>query len=479
MANTSTPVQSTYQQDRVPFYGDIDSRDGLNLTKDQIFVNVFCESRVNNVTGERTMMLRKRPGMTEIWTQTVRQIRGSHSEAGRMFYAYGESIMELVNDVPTFRFNISNGSGEVGFAVLPFNGDDQTYLIVCDGTSVWQYNLGTNTYTGLMVAGYPTPHIPQPVVIDGYLLLAKSGTGDIYSSQLEDLAVWDFIEAELYSDVLVGLSRYNNYIAAMGSESVEFFFDAAIEDGSPFARNDSFVCPIGCAAPWATVAVDQRLIWVGSTKEGGKSIWMMTDTKPTEISNNIIKEALDTETFGLAGARAYTVRVQGHHFYVLNLSATTWVYDLKERMWHRWTTGIGYGIPRYIVDPGGGYVRMINPDKIYFFNPFYYTDSNNQNPIVCRWQTDMLDFKSMNRKFGHRLTIIGDTTGTTEDNMTVEWTDDDYNTFKPGRPLNLNAQRPAIVNLGYFRRRAWRFTYSNPRPLQLYAFELTYNIGGN
>ena len=478
MANTTTPTQSTYQQDRIPFYGDIDSRDGLNLTKDQIFTNVFCESRVNNVTGERQMMLRKRPGMREIWTQEVRPIRGSISESGRTFYAYGQSVMELVNDVPTFRFNMDESLAPVGFAVLPFQGDDQQYLIASDGIKMYQFNMGTNTYTGEMVSGYPTPHVAQPVVIDGYLLVAKVGTGDVYSSQLEDLAVWDFIEAELYPDIIVGLSRYNNYIAAMGAESVEFFYDAAIEDGSPFARNDSFVCPIGCAAPWATVAVDQRLIWVGSTKEGGRSIWMMTDTKPTEISNNIIKEALDTETFALASARGFTIRVQGHHFYVLCLSSTTWVYDLKERMWHRWTTGIGFGMPKYVLDPGGGYVRFINPDKIYIFDPFYYVDSFALNTIQCLWQTDMLDFKSMNRKFAIRLTIIGDTTSAPGD-LNVSWTDDDYQTYKGNRTLKLNVQRPAITNMSYFRRRAWRFTYTGSGPLQLYAMELTYNIGGN
>lgn len=476
MANTRTPVQSTYQQNRIPFYGEMDSRDYLDFQKDQIFENVYCEAQVNQLSGQKEMFVQKRPGMLQTFSQENKEVRGTLSFEGRVFYTHGNEVIEIVANTRVSRFTIGSSTGKVGMTVFPYQGDDQTYLVVADGNQLNFFNVGTNTFVGDIASGYPVPHVPSVFVIDGYLILAKLYTGDVYNSQLEDLSVWDFLEAEMYPDTIRTISRYNNYIAVMGTKSVEFFYDAAIEDGSPFARNDSFVCPIGCASAGSVVQLDQRLIWVGQTEEGGRSIWMMTETKPSEISNTFIKEALDTEGSLLLYSSAYTVRVAGKHFYVLVLSTGTFAFDLRDKVWVRWYTQLPEGFPRFTGDDELGYPFLITNTRVAKFDPNYYQDAG--QPIICYWQTSLLDFNTMNRKVANRLSLVGDIPPQ-DPQILVQWTDNDYNTFNTGRIINLGTPRAALVNMGYFRKRAYRFSYSGNAPLRMFAMELTYNLGTN
>lgn len=471
----ATSAPSTYQLKTIPFYGDIDQRDGQSYTKDQVFVNTYCESQK---TGDsKRLLVRKRPGLQLFTNHAPGVIRGAFSASNRMWYAVGNQVIELVGNVPTGIFSLSTSSGPVGFVLFPYQGDDQTYLIAADGTNLYMYNIGTNTYTGVMPTGFPTPHIPQPIVIDDYLCVAKAGTGDVYSTQLEDItAAWDFLSAELYPDNIIGLSRYNNYIAVMGTNSVEFFYDAANTTGSPFSRNDSFVCPIGCAAPYATVAIDQKLIWVGETNEGGRSVWAMQDTKPVEISNTFIKQILEVEGGALASARAYSIRSNGHQFYVLCLAGTTWAFDFKELTWSRWEKA-DTTFPQYAFDGGvQGYPFLLEIDGIYLFTPFCYMDG--VSIMSVEWQTDMLDLGNMSRKFAHRLTLTNNVDSPTAI-IFVQWTDDDYQTYSTGKNILISDQRPSIVNMGYFRRRAYKFVHADNSPLTTYSMELYYNQGSN
>src|SRR5690606_27018555 len=97
--------------------------------------------------------------------------------------------------------------------------------------------------------------------------------------------------------------------------------------------------------------------------------------------------------------------------------------------------------------------------------------------IYCRWQTNLLDFETMNRKFLHRLSLVGNANNIAT--ISVSWTDDDYQTWSPPRQIPMSSSRPAIVNCGYFRQRGFRFEYFGEPDLRMQAMELTYNVGVN
>lgn len=474
MAFSNSPQYSTYQQKTVPFYMEPLLRSGTTL-KDQRFYNCFPESFKTPATDQKTYYIRKRFGLQSIATFAAGEIRGSVTHEGILYWVAGANVFKC--DATGFPINIGTlgtTTGAVGMRPFYYNGDDVTYILIADGTTLYQYDTASLAFA-VSAAAYPTPHVPFFEVMDGYILMVKKDTSDMYNSQLTDWTQpWDFLSAEMYPDVLIGLQRYNNYIMAVGSESMEMFYNAAIEDGSPFARNDSVIATIGCRSINTALQTDRKFMWLGTTQEGDMSVWSMDEFKPVEIATPAVKMAISQEAF-LAQARATIVRVQGHQFYVLCLNASTWAYDVMEKVWHQWTHNSNgtwpciYGGEVF----AGRYYGLAN-GRILWYNPEAYTDQDGIF-IHMHWQTEPMTFDTMNRKFLHRMTLIGDAGA----QISVQWSDDDYTTWSVPRVINTSAARPSIVNLGYFRRRAFHFETTAATPVRLEGMELVYNSGVN
>jgi hypothetical protein len=79
----------------------------------------------------------------------------------------------------------------------------------------------------------------------------------------------------------------------------------------------------------------------------------------------------------------------------------------------------------------------------------------------------------------YRLSIIGDVPDSAGNDLavSVQWSDDDYNTFSTARTLNYTTDLPKIDQLGQFRRRAFKITYSMPYLLRLEGLEVDINKG--
>lgn len=477
MAFSNSPQYSTYQQKMVPFYSEPLLRSGGTL-KDQRMYNCFPESYKTAATDQRQYYLKKRFGLSVIRDIAPGEIRGAVSFETQLFWIAGNNFYSYDGITPpALRGTIGVTSGPVTLIPYDYQGDGQTYLLISDGVTIYTYHLQTAVFA-FLPAGYPTPHSPYIETMDGYILATKNDSADMYSSQATDWTQpWDTLSAEMYPDRLLGLRKFNNYIMAIGTESMEMFYDAAIEDGSPFARNDSVIATIGCRAIATALQTDRKFLWLGTTQEGDASVWSMDEFKPTEIATPAVKMAITADP-NLQAAKALVVRVQGHQFYVLRLTNVTWVYDINERIWHQWTYQENELWP--VIFGGeqfpGRFYGLMNGLMVWF------DDSTGTDlsvfPINCTWETEPHTFDTMNRKFLHRLTLIGDISGTSTA-INVQWSDDDYQTFSANRTIPMNKNRPAIVNCGYFRRRAFRFSCTTNTPMRLEGMELNINTGVN
>lgn len=419
-------------------------------------------------------------------------------------YSLGNIVKPTANDNYWYKVTVA-GTADVTEPIWPttigntvVNGTVTfTTIAANSGNSggsepTWNKTIGGYTYDNNVpwvgyASGFPSPHVPTPVFIDGYVLLIQKNTADIYNSALNDPFSWpptDFITAELYPDDLRSLARQNNQVVAMGVTSTEFFFDAANSSGSPLARNDAAALQFGTCAPYAVFQNEKFCILVGQSASGGRAIWEVDGFTPKKISTEYIEKIIDAEGADIEKATSFGVRVQGHLFYVLNLytQSRTLVYDLEERMWHEWSSNDGSGNHicfggSFVADDESGkvFVQHLSNGKIYRLSPTQYSDDGSS--IICDAVTTKLDFDTMDRKFISNMNIVGDISDATTTPITFRWSDDDYKTWSNWKTLDMSAARMFFTRLGAFRRRAFQFKYIDNYPCRLEAVEFELYAG--
>ena len=82
------------------------------------------------------------------------------------------------------------------------------------------------------------------------------------------------------------------------------------------------------------------------------------------------------------------------------------------------------------------------------------------------------------RKFMHELQIIGDTQAAT-DNISVQYSDDDYQTFSTARTIDMGQTLKQLNRLGLFRERVFKLSYSGTNQIRLESLEGDLTVGRN
>lgn len=529
-------VQLTSQPERIPVLGTLMYR-SASRDKDQRLINCFQESIKNEVTDSKKSYTVKRPGLTQSTQVKV----GGGTARGLIYWnsKFYSVIDNTLYEGSTSKQTLNTSTGEVGF--VEFDNAGVSYLFLCDGTDGWVVNTaGTvtqvnQTYSTWAAAtnysvgdkrvptvangyyyevtadagssagseptwpttigntvvdsgitwtcqgeygGFPTPHIPTPRFIDGYMLLPLASSMDIYNSDVDNIYGWgssNFISAEMWPDNIVGLARQNNQILAFGTYSSEFFYDAANASGSPLARNEGTVLQIGCAAPYAVYENERFCIFVGQSESGGRAVWQIEGFSPKKVSTEAIERVLDSEGSSITTAAGYGLRTKGHLFYIINLTSCTLVYDVEEKVWHEWSTNnSGSHVAfkyNYQTDPlNGTSVLLHNTDGyLYILSQTAYDDAGTS--ILSDMYTSKYDGSTMNRKFMHNLNVVGDLGAT----FTIRWSDDDYGTWNSY--FTLGTSRPFITRCGSFRRRAFNIRHTANEDFRVEAIEFEVDVG--
>ena len=349
---------------------------------------------------------------------------------------------------------------------------------------------GSGVAASAQLSGFPSgPLVPGACYLDTYTVIA-SPNGEIYTSNANDPTTWNalnYITAEAEPDQLVGIGKHLNYIVTFGQWSIDWFYDAGTYPGSPLAVAAPYHIELGCANGDSIVSFENIIVWVGTSRDAGPSVYAISGTAPTKISTPFIDRILQNST--LADIRAYSLRINGHTFYVLTLADlnVTIVFDVNEKVWTQWTMwaigDAGSGVPGIY---GEQYFRpsfftqisdtyyLLDDDNgtLYTMSDHVYNDSG--APIYYRAVTDIIDGGTTKRKFFNRLEIVGDKVPAV---MNIRHTNDDYKNWSPYRSVNLDKQRPQVYQSGAARRRAWEFLCTDNQPLRLLAAEVDFDIG--
>ncbi len=480
MAYSKTPQTSTYQTKQVPLLNEWETRDATS-TKDNDAINCFYELIQNKKTGDKDYFVVKRDGTSAYpYTAPTSELRGLHywEDQNKLFLALSTNIYVinastgvLITTLSTF----SSATTLVGFCEFLFDTDN-VKLCATDGTTLVTID-SSNTVVTVTAPDLPVPHLPYPTFMDGYLFLVKSGTADIYNSNLNDPELWtagDFITAEMAADKIVLLSNLNNYLIVFGSGSIEYFWDAANPTGSPLQRYDTPIKYTGYVSGFAKFA--NKILFIGNSNNTGNQVYLIEDLKLEPIGTPPIRRALEPDV----NTPAVVVTYGGHDFYHITIEGLSYEYDLDTKLWTRSTFKQLDNFPikfaQVIFITGIGSVTLFINDGdefLYYFYSGVYQD--NSVAFTTTVITDNQSFETYNRKTCSRMSIHADRPET-DGNLEISWTDDDYQTFNTPRSVNLNQSFPDLTRLGQFRRRAFKLEWTEDLPLRLKQLELDLNM---
>lgn len=489
MAFTKSPEMSTYQTTRVSLTREINARDGGQAGKDEDFVNMFIEPvRARNAQDNRQFIV-KRAG-TEVKVPTVgpTEVRGVYfwKDQNKLLYAVGQNI--YIYDVNagttvTLTTAFTTSTGEVGFCSYLYE-DNTVVVMATDGTT-----LNRITTAGAVTActdpDMPTPHLPYPVFIDGYLFLVKTGTADVYNSDLNDPMAWtagDLISAEMEGDLVIRIAKLNNYLIVFGTETVEYFWDAGNATGSPLQRNDTPVKMNTYLGGFAQY--ENAVYFMGAGAGGQPDVYMLKDFKIDNLGSPTVSRYLSYVTEDSASWHGAIVSCSGHSFYLINAGATqTWAYDLETKLWARWK----YKQTDTFQIKHSALVKQTNGIRTYFtmegssseinaFSESLYQDAGTN--FTCQLVTESNDFGTMNRKMMARWSYIGDRPNNTS-YAYLSWSDDDYQSYNTPQAVNLDQDLCSIYRLGWFRQRNFKLTYTDNYPMRVQEFEVDINKGSS
>lgn len=380
-----------------------------------------------------------------------------------------------------------NGGLQLTFTDFVYdNGEKAVFVNAPGGSDLCKLKL-SGGFASSVSGVLPANNNGDLVALDGYLFCSNAN-GDIFNSNLNDPLTWNasnFISAESYGDGLRKIARSGAYIVAFGSDSIEFFYDAANPTGSPLSVYQGATKRIGYLGGLAQIG--DSLYFVGKTANGAPSLYKIEGLKITPVvdfSQARNWQSNQSDSFNVSTGNFLSLN--GHTIYVwhsiandgnpicfdidtglfVSISFKGGDFDSLQTASLRFA-GLQGGVSSLLC-------RELDP-RVYYYAPGFYQDDGVNYTVLL--QTNNLDFGSRRNKFGGRFLLHADQTETASF-ANVSFSTDDYQTFSTPRAINLADQYPAIWGIGLFRKLATRLTYSDNFPMRFIMGELDYNIGG-
>ena len=373
------------------------------------------------------------------------------------------------------------------------------YVATVTGASTFTIPVNVTVQgTGGTLGNFPSDNLGVLVYMDSYIFTMLS-TGEIYNCAADDPTSWDptwFLTAQMYPGSWRALARQNNFMVAFSDTTIQTFVTRTPDavGGSPLENYESGAQQVGCVRASSIATDGQHITWVGTTKTGQNTVYMMRGlTVPQEIATIQIKNLMSSN---YGNSRCFFIRSAGKNLYIMTSGSVpeVLVYDYNLEMWIIWKRAVNTVPAEWIAfsgyrDGGLGPASEVlflleGSGDIYRFTPDETTDRNTTvtsgggTAFEVAIQTERIDFGTMVRKYMRRLELLADKTATTT-NVLVSYSDDDYNTFTSTRTLDLSQDHTFLPLGGNFRRRAYKFSYTGTNRIRWQGFELYFRFGTN
>lgn len=520
MAYTQSPTQDSHKIQRINTRGSpfVVTNDTSNVPVTLQYVECFPLSEKQWGDDTRYSIHKREP-----WINTVRTVTGSVNTSTNICRstAFGEdydTIFFAIGD--TYYYYNYNGGTVTSYATnstafissftsaidnsnarricaLGFGGILKTCLE--DGSSVTSTDLSALSLLGSRGL----------VFIDGYLFAVNSGGDKIYNSAAGGvLTTWnatDFLNAEQYSDPVWWIDKHKNYLVAFGSQSIEFFYDAGNEVGSPLTRQESYSTRIGITegAPGKIVAnIEDTLYFIGKSRQNNHSLYKIENFQVSEIDSQYMQNVFNflsaaDPTFSVHIDSVETVIINNNPmircvFYDTAAAYYSMVYFPKEDIWWQMLTsadGSGTNFPGTQAQIGQCFVADTfekplilakYPDKNGTAVRFWEADQAHATSCTAYFYTGVEDLGTNRWKHIARMDAIGDYGNnvlTLSYNFTPNY-DQTYTSAGSVTPSTIGyGSNISWYNLGAYRRGSFKLSMTGTDNAIHQAFEMEANVG--
>lgn len=318
---------------------------------------------------------------------------------------------------------------------------------------------------------------------DGYFIFNQIGTPNFFISDLYSANLLPLNAANKSGspDNIQTIININRILYLVGQSTIETWWDSGASGSTPFARQDGQYNQVGCIAAQTVKRLFNSFMWLGQSPEGGGVVYQMINSQAIRVSNHALEYQIQhlNSTVDISSSSAYSWQVEGHYFYVLNLtgSDTTWVYDLSTGQWTEQQSILNGVIHRHIGSTHAYYNGMhligdFQNGNLYKYDYDTYTD--NGQPIIRIRQAPHI-VNNMNNIFYKLFEImytpgLGASTGTINEvtpKVTLQISDDGGKNWSHPIFATIGKQgefthRARWARLGYSRDRIFRVTCSDP-----------------
>ncbi|MCU7840854.1 MAG: packaged DNA stabilization protein gp10 [Candidatus Thiodiazotropha sp. (ex Troendleina suluensis)] len=295
---------------------------------------------------------------------------------------------------------------------------------------------------------------------DGYVINAVPNSGVFQISTLQDAYDYSNVQyatAEGHPDGIIRVLSDHRELWLMGESTIEVWYNSGDTD-FPFDR--STYIERGCGGRWTVQKLDNTVYWLGNDKV----VYTANGYQPVRISTHAIESEIKEYT---SEPTSYIQEWDGHKFYILSYTESTWAYDVATKLWHQRQS---YGLERSRInvisgDIAGDYING---------NIYRVTDSNTENgetiqrimvsPAVGSFEK----FTPLSKLSVEFEAGVGLTSGQGNDPLAIlAWSDDmgatwSNSLYTPIGKIGEYGWRAEWHRLGRFRKRIFKLIVSDP-----------------
>lgn len=374
---------------------------------------------------------------------------------------------------------------------------DPTYELktfLQDGTSVTTTNLAARAVDGAKGL----------VFIDGYLFAVDSTGTKIFNSAVGGvLTTWnstDWLDAEQYGDPVLYIDKHRNMLVAFGSKSIEFFYNAGIEVGSPLARQESYSRQIGIYTQGTTVGryackIEDDIYFIGYTETKSLGLYRIRNFQVEQIDSAFINQALNQ-----AGAIPHvsfldgveTIMINHQPMVMINMENENYNIMYSPRDNVVWMMRFGADGAVDYPEPSRRFGRQFYTQELGIpmfcgqtatnstLLQYYIPDWNHTTDLTCAIWTQPMDLGSNRTKHFVKIEAIGDFGQ--NNSITLKYVpsptyDASPVTCSPSVSPGLNDNPIQFFNIGGFRRPAFIWQITGRDQWVYEGMEIEYNIG--